>query len=144
LLGKSIRKRLKEHNWIEATKKDKNPYQTWIRIRKQAESALQDLSLLADHLSNEKQEKLFTYPNVYPFLNKILNRPLWDSNYEYIDFRRTYLAAEIAQSCITKCLEQYKRIEPDGMLAKPLTDKLQESIEICKRIAIRCANRTIK
>ena len=139
LLGKGLRKKLSRQNWLDATKSDSNKYQTWARLRAQANLALNDLSLLAEHLTNDQQEQVFGYERVYPFIKKILNQPLWDRNHDKTDARRTYLAAEIAEECITKCIKQYKKIERDDVLARPLLDKLQESIEACKHIAQKCA-----
>jgi hypothetical protein len=101
--------------------------------------ALDDLSLLAEHLPNDKQEEIFTYQRVHPLIKKILLQPIWEMNHDDKDFRRTYLAAAIAEECVRKCIKQYKKIETDEVLAKPLLDKLQESIEVCNRIAQKCA-----
>jgi len=139
LLGKPLRKKLSNQNWLNATRTDSNRYQTWSRLRTHVNLALDDLSLLAEHLPNDKQEEIFTYQRVHPLIKKILLQPGWETNHDDKDFRRTYLAAEIAEQCISKCIKQYKKIEPDEVLAKPLLDKLQESIEVCKHIAQKCA-----
>jgi hypothetical protein len=135
LLGKPLRRRLSEHNWLDAIRTDSNRYQTWARLRKSANLALDDLSLLAERLPNEKQEEIFTYQRVHALTKNIIWQPTWETNHDERDFRRTYLAAEIAEECITKCIKQYKKIEPDEVLAMPLLDKLQESIAACKHIA---------
>ena len=139
MLGKPLRKKLANQTWLDATRTDSNRYQTWTRLRTHVTSALDDLSLLAEHLPNDKQGELFTYERIHPLIKKILMQPIWETNNDDKDFRRTYLAAEIAEECISKCIRQYKRIEPDQVLAKPLLDKLQESIEVCKHIAQKCA-----
>ena len=139
MLGKPLRKKLSNQNWLNATRTDSNRYQTWSRLRTHVNLALDDLSLLAEHLPNDKQEEIFTYQRVHPLIKKILLQPGWETNHDDKDFRRTYLAAEIAEQCISKCIKQYKKIEPDEVLAKPLLDKLQESIEVCKHIAQKCA-----
>ena len=139
MLGKPLRKKLSNQNWLNATRTDSNRYQTWSRLRTHVNLALDDLSLLAEHLPNDKQEEIFTYQRVHPLIKKILLQPGWETNHDDKDFRRTYLAAEIAEQCISKCIKQYKKIEPDEVLAKPLLDKLQESIEVCKHIAQRYA-----
>lgn len=137
MLGKPLRKKLSKQNWLKATRTDSNKYQTWSRLRSHVNLALDDLSLLAEHLPNDKQEEIFTYQRVHPLIKKILLQPSWETNHDDKDFRRTYLAAEIAEECISKCIKQYKKIEPDEVLARPLLEKLQESIEVCKHIALK-------
>ena len=141
MLGKALRKKLSRHNWLDATQTDSNKYQTWSRLRAHANLALDDLSLLAEHLPNDKQEEIFTYQRVHPLIKNILSQPGWDINHDKTDFRRTYLAAEIAADCISKCIKQYKQTQSDDVLAKPLVDKLQDSIEICNHIARQMKNR---
>ncbi len=120
MLGKSLKKRLSKQNWIDATKNDKNPYQTWTRVRRQAESALLDLLTLANHLPNEKQDKIFAYENVYALVHSIINQPLWEKNHDKKDFRRAFLAAEIANDCISKCINQYKQIQSDEVTCQAI------------------------
>ncbi len=140
MIGKPLRKKLFNHNWLDATRTDSNRSQTWARLRSHVNLALDDLSLLAEHLPNDKQEEIFTYQRVHPLIKKILFQPIWETDHDDRDFRRTYLAAEIAEECITKCIKQYKKIEPNEILTKPVVEKLQEAMEICNQIALRQKN----
>lgn len=73
MLGKPLRKKLKEHkSWDSATAKDSNPSQTWRRNRDKATRAIDDLGLMASKLDDEKQNEIFTADRLATFIESLL------------------------------------------------------------------------
>jgi hypothetical protein len=110
MLGNSVRKRLSEHKWLDLMQRDSNPTQTWKRTRSQAQTAIDDLVLLANSLPDDKQEQIFNYENVNRLITSMLRQPFWiDPDHDQLDGRRTQLAALLAEKGLERCIIQLKQ-----------------------------------
>jgi hypothetical protein len=136
MLGNSLQKRLFKRNWLDATKDDSNPTQTWTRTRSKAQRALGHLKLLADTLPDDKHEQIFNVENICPLLESILRQPVWnDPKSDVLDARRSRLAAAIAEKSLRKCINQYEKLEKGEDLRHLVITQLQQSIGLCSNIA---------
>ena len=61
MLKKHMRKKILEHDWLEIEKQESNPTQTWHRLRDMTIRAINDLTLLAQKLPEDKQKEIFTH-----------------------------------------------------------------------------------
>jgi hypothetical protein len=125
-----IRKKLLKHKWVGIMNDSKNPTQSWHRIRTQAVRGLNDLTLLAENLPDEKQGEIFDTNKIFSFMNAILlnTRPS----------RRTALAKTMVMLGIRECTSQYKLLmEETPDLGEPIISHLRQSVAICADIAHR-------
>jgi hypothetical protein len=148
MLGKELRKKLNERKWADIIRKDSNPTQTWHRLRKQANLALNDLALLARKLPDDKQDEIFD-DKIKGFIESILvtdrirdesiNDPYFDTPVSNnLGYRRTKLAALVVKECIDLCVFQYKQLFRDTpSLNKPIVEHLERSKSMCDDISYK-------
>ena len=68
MLRFKTKRRIREHKW----NKHSNESQFFERIEKQSKAAIEDLTLLAEHLEEEQLEQIFTPNTIEPLLRAIL------------------------------------------------------------------------
>jgi hypothetical protein len=142
MLGNSLRRKISNQKWQDFVISDTNPSQTWQRIRERAKLAINDLTLLAQQLPNEKQEVVFAAEDIIRLMGLILFPSYADLDHDELDSRRTKLAAVLVDKCITKCRYQVKRIIPNRQeLSEPITAELQKVVNICKAVSAEIESR---
>ena len=68
MLRKGIKKRIESQKW----KKHSNKNQMFNRIKEQSDSAILDLTLLAEKLPEERLEQIFTEEKLKPFFRALM------------------------------------------------------------------------
>jgi hypothetical protein len=150
LLGKTLRRKLYEHKWVDIKNENSNPSQSLRRIKEAASTALRDLRLLSEKLPDKELHEIFTEPNVNGLilgllkLSPILARVRGGEKRE-LDSWRTQLSASLVEKCIHFCSNQYEVLEEESpSLAETNIGHLRQSIEICKQIANAVELRELK
>ena len=64
MLGKTLRRKLHEHKWVDIKNEYSNPSQSWRREREKANRALRDLRLLSETLPDKELHEIFTEANL--------------------------------------------------------------------------------
>lgn len=138
MLGNGPRSRISERNWLDIKGRESNPYQFWHRIRGQANTAINDLVLLANKLPEEKQEEIFSYANMKRLVESVLAKKdkYMTAPDKLSDVRRTQLAALLVEEGLKICMEKYESLLSETPpLTEPTTDHLNRTKTICKEIA---------
>jgi hypothetical protein len=148
MLEKPTRKKLLEHNWVDIMKRDTNPTQTWRRIRDQAIRGLNDLTLLAKKLPDDKQQEIFDN-KVRDFFSAILRTDQIDTEFihtpnlqypahNYLDHRRTRLAAILIKEALHWCIYQHNLLfRETPTQSKLIIEQLVRSEKICEELAYK-------
>ena len=68
MLSKKTRKRVQEHNWNEHS----NTSQFFQRLKLQADTAINDLTLLASKLDEKQLQEIFTVEKLEPFIRALI------------------------------------------------------------------------
>lgn len=68
MLSKKTRKRVQEHNWNEHS----NTSQFFQRLKQQADTAINDLTLLASKLDEKQLQEIFTVKKLEPFIRALI------------------------------------------------------------------------
>jgi hypothetical protein len=143
MFTKNLRKIILEHDWVDIMKRSSNTTQTWRRIRDEATRGLNDLTLLAKKLPDDKQQEIFDN-KISDFLSAILgidptiglveHQP----NLRYLDPRTTKLAAELANIALNFCIYQHEFLLKDmPTQLKLTTEQLLRSEKICDELAYK-------
>ena len=148
MLTKHMRKKFQEHDWLEIARRDSNPNQTLLRLKRQAKRAIGDLALLARKLPNDNQKAIFNYANIQELVNSILNVNTetdarveesifnWSDIEIVPDARRTELAALLVRRGTDFCIKEYQNvIQPNHILNEPILSQLLKSVDICRGIS---------
>ncbi|PWU79354.1 MAG: hypothetical protein DLM72_17845 [Candidatus Nitrosopolaris wilkensis] len=148
MLGNEIKKKLSERNWVDISKHDSNPTQTWHRLRRKAHRALDDLILLAKKLPDDKQQEIFDdkikelFSSMLGITNN-LEEMMYTPNLEYrarnkLDYRRTNLAALVVKEGLLYCIYQHSLLFRDTpTLSEPTVEQLERSMGICNELAYK-------
>ena len=146
MLGKETRKKLTEQNWIDFIKQDSNPSQAWHRIRVKAHRALDDLTLLARKLPDDKQQEIFDN-KIRDLFSAILGTPddyisrTWNiPNLQSpaTDYRRTRLVAVLVNVALNWCIFQHRSLFTETPEQSKLTiEQLERSKKICDELAYK-------
>ena len=137
MLQKRVRKRLDEQNWIDMLERESNPSLTPRRLVDQAQRAINDLTLLARKMPNEKLANVFMYDNLKGFIEAILQseRKVHERNF---DSRTTQLAALLVNLGIEYCKHEYEQnVEQHPSLNRATKEKLDAAVEICDAVALK-------
>jgi hypothetical protein len=128
-----------QHDWLAIIRNERNPTQFWQRIRSQVDRAIDQLSLLAKKLPDDKQEQVFGYYNLKRLIISLLNKDNYaDSVDETSDTRRTQLAALLVEEGIKLCIKKYELLLSETpALTGPTIEHLNKAIDICKDIAYK-------
>ena len=84
MLQRRVRKRINEQNWIDMLQEDTNSSLTVKRLVDKAQRAINDLTLLARKMPNEKLAEVFVYDNLKGFIEAILQseRKVHERNFD--------------------------------------------------------------
>jgi hypothetical protein len=137
MLQKRVRKRLSEQNWIDMLERESNPSLTAKRLVGQAQRAINDLTLLARKMPNERLSNVFMYDNLKGFIEAILQseRKVHERNF---DSRTTQLAALLVNLGIEYCKHEYEQnVEQHPSLNRATKEKLDAAVEICDAVALK-------
>ena len=143
LLGGATLKKFYEHNWEYIQANESNPSQTWNRIKKHANDALQHLALLSGKLPDEKLQEIFSDGNMDGIILRLLKfHPLWVGfpigRTKELDAWRTHLSTSLLEKCLYFCINQYQLLEEETpALAETNIQLLKQTIKICKDIEKR-------
>jgi hypothetical protein len=128
-----------QHDWLAITRNERNPSQFWYRIRNQMNRAINQLSLLAKKIPDDKQKEIFSYDNIKRLIISLLNKDDYaDPIDELSDSRRTQLAALLIEEGIKVCIKKYELLLSETpALTGPTIDHLNKAKDICKDIAYK-------
>ena len=141
MLKKHMRKKILEHDWLEIEKQESNPTQTWHRLRDMTIRAIDDLTLLAEKLPEDKQKEIFTHSRIKGLITQLLyggrtrtySKPdTSDTSYP----RRAQLAAMLVGKGTGLNSHQFQLLNRDTpSLVEPTTNHLRQAVNICKDIS---------
>jgi len=128
-------------------KHDSNPTQTWRRIRDQSIRGLNDLTLLAKKLPDDKQQEIFDN-TIGNLISSILGANMLDEFYHtpilqysaqnYLDYRRTRLAAILIKEALDWCIYQHRLLFRETPTQnKLIIEQLVASQKICDELAYK-------
>ncbi|MGB7632385.1 MAG: hypothetical protein WBL68_01550 [Nitrososphaeraceae archaeon] len=138
MLSKSMRKKLNEHNWLWIEKQDSNPSQTWQRLKKLSVTAINDLTLLANKLPEDKQEEIFSPNRVEDLIAQIIYIGFFSQSHENFNSRKSEIAARLIKRGIDLSINQYMNSSPETpSLIKPTLDHLNQTVDICSDISYK-------
>ena len=138
MLSKSMRKKLNEHNWLWIEKQDSNPSQTWQRLKKLSVTAINDLTLLANKLPEDKQEGIFSSSRVEDLITQIIYTGFFSQSHENFNSRKSEIAARLIKRGIDLSINQYVNSSPETpSLIKPTLDHLNQTVDICSDISYK-------
>ena len=138
MLSKPMRKKLKEHNWLQIEKLDSNPSQTWQRLKKHSVTAIYDLTLLANKLPEDKQEEIFSPSRVEDLITQIIYIGFFSQSHENFNSRKSEIAARLIKRGIDLSINQYVNSSPETpSLIKPTLDHLNQAVDICSDISYK-------
>ena len=138
MLSKSMRKKLNEHNWLWIEKQDSNPSQTWQRLKKLSVTAINDLTLLANKLSEDKQVEIFAPSRVEDLITQIIYIGFFSQSHENFNSRKSEIAARLIKRGIDLSINQYVNSSPETpSLIKPTLDHLNQTVDICSDISYK-------
>lgn len=136
MFRKSLRKKLIERNWREIEKQESNPTQTWHRIRDQSVRAINDLTLLAKKLPEDKQKEIFSMKIIDDLVSTLLTAGQNPSPSYVLSSRKAELAAVLLERSINLIIFHYSRLERDTpSLIEPTVYHLKQSISICNDVS---------
>jgi len=130
LLTKGTRKKITKYDWSNIVKRDKNPIQTWHRLRRQIDIAIEDLTLLAKKLPDDKQEEVFTKDKI----EKLAYALFLNIGSQELEPHRTLLATVLLRAAVDQCTSQYRILQPYLDLSRPVTDNLHVALQNCLSI----------
>lgn len=148
MLDKKIKEKLMKKSWDEALKDDTNKYQTWHRQRAMSISAIDDLTLLASKLPEDKQVQIFGTQNIEKFILALLYKgensksgfsPLQNKKDTFInedDYRRLQLCMMLLRNCFHYFEEVYNKEDFTiaSSLIQPAISQLNNAKSICRGI----------
>ena len=132
-----IRKKFAKQSLLKILQSDKNPFQAYKRIRKNALQAISDLSLLASRLPDDKLYEIFNEKTLGPLFTSIF---YIDKSENISKLRRpnVQLASFLVDQGITHCLSEYEKWNKDTPeSSKPTIEYLQRAVSICKEIGYK-------
>lgn len=150
MLEKATRKKFIEHSWVDIMKRASNSTQTWRRIRDQAIRGLNDLTLLAEKLPDDKQQEIFDN-KMRDLISSILgtNRFVpeedffqppslqYPANYQ-LDYRRTKLAATLVNEALDLCIHQLQLLNREMPTQNNITiEQLVTTKKLCDELAYK-------
>jgi len=138
MLKKHMRKKILEHDWLEIEKQESNPTQTWHRLRQMTIRAIDDLTLLAEKLPEDKQKEIFTHSLIEGLITQLLygGRARTYSKPDTSTPRRALLAAMLVERGTTLNSRQFNLLNRDTpSLVEPTTNHLHQAVNICKDIS---------
>jgi len=131
-----MRKKLREHNWLELARKDPNPSATLRRLTYEANKAINDLVLLAEKLPDDRVAEIFSKANTGKMVHQILEGNRYEKKDVAFEGRITQIAALLVRLGTTECIKQYQlKVEPNSILNEPIINHLKRTHEICDEIA---------
>lgn len=136
MLDNATKKQFREHNWVEISDSVSNRSQKLRRLKKQANDAISDLSLLASRLPNEEQAEIFTQQNIKKLISSILRGDTSElSEDANFNIRSTRIAALLVREGIDLCIKQYHtKIESNPVFNEHVINHLDKTKEICYEI----------
>src|SRR5215211_7652082 len=150
MLDKKHKQKLIKNSWDKAFKDHSNRYQAWERIRIQSIKAIDELMLLASRLSDDKQEKIFSYQNIEKFILAVLYKRqineyhlpsklqnIKDTSFDTDDYRRIHICLMLINNCIDYFIKEICKNEEFNIvsgLVKPGISQLEQSKSICNNI----------
>src|SRR5919106_385307 len=145
MLSKQMRKKLNEHSWLWIEKQESNPSQTWQRLKKQSVTAINDLTLLANKLPEDKQEEIFSPNRIEDLIAQIIHIGFFSQSHENFNSRKPEIAARLIKRGIDLNIEQYVNSSPETpSLIKPTLDHLKQTVDICSDISYKMRLRNIE
>jgi hypothetical protein len=133
-----MRKKILEHDWLEIEKQESNPTQTWHRLRDMTIRAINDLTLLAQKLPEDKQKEIFTHSLIEGLITQLLygGRGRTYSKPDTSTPRRAQLAAMLVGKGTGLNSHQFELLNRDTpSLVEPTTNHLRQAVNICKDIS---------
>ena len=138
MLSKQLRKNLSERNWLNIERQESNPSQTWLRLKKQSITAINDLILLANKLPEDKQKEIFSPARVEALVVQILYLGIFSQSHKDFNSRKSEIAARLIKRGIDLNINQYVNSSPDTpSLIKPTLDHLRQTVDICNDISYK-------
>jgi hypothetical protein len=134
-----MKNKLRYHKWVDIAKHDRNPSQTFHRIRSKVEDAINDqILLLQAGFPEEKEEQLFRTEKVKDFVEALLkgsgSNVSISSKYQNLQ-RRSEIASMLAKIGLEFLVSQYSLLSKrTPCLGKTAIDELQRSVWICEDI----------
>jgi hypothetical protein len=145
MLTQTIRKKIREQNWLDIEKHDSNPSQAWRRLKDQAITALNDLILLANKLPEDKQKEIFSPNRIEVFVAQMLDI---GEDYQFHDVfnpRKAELASRLVNRGIKLNSIQFRESNHDTpSLIEPALDHLRHSVNICNEISYKMRLKNIQ
>ena len=144
MLSKQMRKKLNEHSWLWIEKQESNPSQTWQRLKKQSVTAINDLTLLANKLPEDKQEEIFSPNRIEDLIAQIIHIGFFSKSHENFNSRKSEIASRLTKRGIDLNIDQYVNSSPETpSLIKPTLDHLKQTVDICSDISYKMRLRNI-
>jgi hypothetical protein len=144
MLSKQMRKKLNEHSWLWIEKQESNPSQTWQRLKKQSVTAINDLTLLANKLPEDKQEEIFSPNRIEDLIAQIIHIGFFSQSHENFNSRKSEIASRLTKRGIDLNIDQYVNSSPETpSLIKPTLDHLKQTVDICSDISYKMRLRNI-
>jgi hypothetical protein len=106
MLSKSMRKRLNEHDLLWIEKHDSNPSQTWQRLKRHSITAINDLTLLANKLPEDKQEEIFSPNRIEDLIAQIIYIGFFSQSHENFSSRKSEIALRLIKRGIDLNIDQ--------------------------------------
>jgi hypothetical protein len=133
-----MRKKILEHDWLEIEKQESNPTQTWHRLRQMTIRAIDDLTLLAEKLPEDKQKEIFTHSRIKGLITELLygGRARTYSKPDTSTPRRAQLAAMLVGEGAGLNSRQFNLLNRDTpSLVEPTNNHLRQAVRICNDIS---------
>jgi hypothetical protein len=144
MLKKDMRKKLSERKWLNLAKRDTNPTQTLLRLRRQAVRAIDDLVILANKLPEDTQAEIFSYKNLEKLIHAIFGgyEDTDARTYSQFESRKAHISYLLANAGISHCIPNYMNyVEQDPVLNRATVEKLRNAADICEAIALKMLTR---
>lgn len=132
MLRNSVKKRLREHDWIKFERTESNPSQSWRRMRDLSINAINDLALIAQKVPEDRQNEIFDYKNVQWLLISMFGSK------SHFSFRQVELASLLVEIGTSVCKSEIQKLNRDTLaLAEATINHLDKSVDICKALSYR-------
>jgi hypothetical protein len=144
MLQKEMRKKLTERKWLEIEKRDTNPSQTLLRLKRQAVRAINDLVILANKLPEDAQAEIFSYENMKKLMEAIFTEHEDTDSRTRLDLenRKAHISYLLTKRGTSVCIGLYiNYVEQDPVLNQATVDKLKNAADICEAIALKMYSR---